>query len=175
MTESPTYLGALQAWNTYGPTYVTVDTDENGLVTDNLEDLIRQNVKFMYVLPNFHNPLGVTMSIERRKRLIELANKYNVPLIEDDPYGKLIFEGEPLPSIATLDAQYQQTNGSEYGRNVIRTSTFSKILAPGLRIGWAIAPQEIIKRMVQAKQGADLQCSHSTISRLRISCRRLAA
>ena len=78
LTESPTYLGALQAWNTYGPTYVTVDTDENGLVTDNLEDLIRQNVKFMYVLP-IPQSLGVTMSIERRKRLIELANKYNVP------------------------------------------------------------------------------------------------
>lgn len=159
LTEATTYLGALQAWNPYGPTYVTAETDENGLITDNLEDLIRQNIKFMYVLPNFHNPLGVSMTLERRKRLIELANQYSVPLIEDDPYGKLIFEGEPLPSIAALDAQYQQKNDTEFGRNVIRTSTFSKILAPGLRIGWAIAPQEIIKRMVQAKQGADLQCS----------------
>ena len=159
MTESPTYLGALQAWNPYGPTYVTAETDEYGLVTDNLEDLIRQNIKFMYVLPNFHNPLGVTMTMERRKRLVELANQYNVPLVEDDPYGKLIFEGEYLTPIAALDSQYQKKNGSEFGGNVIRTSTFSKILAPGLRIGWAIAPQEIIKRMVQAKQGADLQCS----------------
>ena len=92
LTESPTYLGAIQAWNAYGPQYVTANTDADGMVTDELENLIRQNVKFMYVLPNFHNPLGVTLSLERRKRLIELANRYNVPMIEDDPYGKLIFE-----------------------------------------------------------------------------------
>src|SRR5690606_4169696 len=107
LTESPTYLGAIQAWNTYGPIYVTADTDEDGLVTDNLEFLIRQNIKFMYVLPNFHNPLGVTMSLERRKKLIELASKYGVPLIEDDPYGKLLFEGEPITPIAALDASYR--------------------------------------------------------------------
>lgn len=159
LTESPTYLGAIQAWNTYGPTYVTAETDENGLVTDTLENLIKQNVKFMYVLPNFHNPLGVTLSLERRKKLIELANHYNVPLIEDDPYGKLIFEGEMLPSIAALDAEYNKCCDGDFSGNVIYTSTFSKILAPGLRIGWVIGPAEVIKLMVQAKQGADLQCS----------------
>ena len=159
LTESPTYLGAIQAWNSYGPTYVTVDTDEDGLVTDTLEEKIKQNVKFMYVLPNFHNPLGVTMSLERRMRLIELANQFNVPLIEDDPYGKLIFEGEMLPPIAALDAEYHNQTNGEFSGNVIYTSTFSKILAPGLRIGWVIAPAEVVKRMVQAKQGSDLQCS----------------
>ena len=159
LTESPTYLGAIQAWNAYGPQYVTVNTDADGMVTDELEDLIRQNVKFMYVLPNFHNPLGVTLSLERRKRLIELANCYNVPMIEDDPYGKLIFEGEMLPPIAVLDAQYHKCDHSSFNGNVIYTSTFSKILAPGLRIGWVIAPAEVVKKMVQAKQGADLQCS----------------
>ena len=135
LTESPTYLGAIQAWNAYGPQYVTANTDADGMVTDELENLIRQNVKFMYVLPNFHNPLGVTLSLERRKRLIELANRYNVPMIEDDPYGKLIFEGEMLPPIAVLDAQYHECDHSTFDGNVIYTSTFSKILAPGLRIG----------------------------------------
>ena len=159
LTESTTYLGAIQAWNTYGPTYVTAETDEDGLVTDNLENIIKQNIKFMYVLPNFHNPLGVTMTLERRQRLIELASQYGVPLIEDDPYGKLLFEGEHLPPIAVLDAKYHNGNDDEFAGNVIFTSTFSKILAPGLRIGWVIGPAEVIKRMVQAKQGADLQCS----------------
>ena len=160
LTESPTYLGALQAWNTYGPNFVTAETDENGLVTENLEELIKQNIKFMYVLPNFQNPLGVTMTLERRKQLIELASKYGVPLIEDDPYGKLIFEGEPLPSIAVLDTAYQSNGSGEFNGNVIHTSTFSKILAPGLRIGWVVAPTTVMKKMVQAKQGADLQCSN---------------
>lgn len=159
LTESPTYLGAIQAWNAYGPQYVTANTDQDGLVTDELENLIRQNVKFMYVLPNFHNPLGVTLSLERRKQLIELANRYNVPMIEDDPYGKLIFEGEMLPPIASLDAKFHDCEAPCFDGNVIYTSTFSKILAPGLRIGWVIAPAEVVKKMVQAKQGADLQCS----------------
>ncbi len=159
LTESPTYLGAIQAWNNYGPTYVTVDTDEDGLVTDNLEGIIKQNIKFMYVLPNFHNPLGVTMTLERRKRLIELASKYGVPLIEDDPYGKLLFEGEPITPIAALDSAYHHCGQGSFEGNVIYTSTFSKILAPGLRIGWVIGPAEAIKRMVHSKQGADLQCS----------------
>lgn len=157
LVESPTYLGALQAWNVYGPTFVTMNSDDNGIITDELEDLIRQNIKFMYVLPNFHNPLGVTISLERRYKLVELAHRYNVPLIEDDPYGKLIFEGEILPSIAHIDQQL--TGADAYTGNVIHTSTLSKILAPGLRIGWIIAPAEVLKKVVQAKQGSDLQCS----------------
>jgi 2-aminoadipate transaminase len=159
LVESPTYLGALQAWNTYGPTFVTAETDDNGMITEKLEPLLKQNIKYMYVLPNFQNPLGVTMSLPRRMQLIELASQYGVPLIEDDPYGKLIFDGEMLPSIAALDAEYHCKDSNEFNGNVIHTSTFSKILAPGLRIGWVIAPPEVIKKMVQAKQGSDLQCS----------------
>jgi 2-aminoadipate transaminase len=158
LTESPTYLGALQAWNAYGASYVTIDTDENGLNTDKLEAIISTNIKFQYVLPNFQNPMGVTMSLERRNRLVELALQYGVPLVEDDPYGALRFEGEPILPVAAIDAAHHDA-GSEYSGNVIYTSTFSKILAPGLRIGWVIAPPEVIKKMVQAKQGADLQSS----------------
>ncbi len=159
LVESPTYLGALQAWNAYGPEYVTIQTDDDGMQVDDLEELIvSQKPKFIYVLPNFHNPMGVSLTIERRKKIVELSHKYNVPLVEDDPYGKLIFEGEMLPSIAAFDCAYR-TGSDDFNGNVIHTSTFSKILAPGLRIGWAIGPTEVIKKMTQAKQGADLQCS----------------
>jgi len=158
ITESPTYLGALQAWNAYGAAYVTLDTDDDGFKTDQLEQLIGTNIKFQYVLPNFQNPMGVTLSLERRKKLVELALRHNVPLVEDDPYGALRFEGETLPQVAAIDADCHDC-GSNFTGNVIYTSTFSKILAPGLRIGWVIAPPEVIKKMVQAKQGADLQGS----------------
>lgn len=162
LVESPpTYLGALQAWNAYGPEYVTVETDDDGMQVDKIEAIIKEHdpPRFIYVLPNFHNPMGVSMSIERRKQLVEISHKYNLPIVEDDPpYGKLIFEGEMLPSIAKLDCQFRKGVDNFEG-NVIHTSTFSKILAPGLRIGWAIGPEEVIKKMVQAKQGADLQCS----------------
>ena len=159
LVESPTYLGALQAWNAYGPNYVTVETDDDGMKVDEIEALIQEhNPKFIYVLPNFHNPMGVSMTIERRKKLVEISHKYNLPVVEDDPYGKLIFEGKMMPSIAHLDCQFRN-NEDNFEGNVIHTSTFSKILAPGLRIGWAIGPEEVIKKMVQAKQGADLQCS----------------
>ena len=159
LVESPTYLGALQAWNAYGPEYVTVETDDDGMQVDKIEAIIKEHdPRFIYVLPNFHNPMGVSMSIARRKQLVEISHKYNLPIVEDDPYGKLIFEGEMLPSIAKLDCQFRKGVDNFEG-NVIHTSTFSKILAPGLRIGWAIGPEEVIKKMVQAKQGADLQCS----------------
>lgn len=158
ITESPTYLGALQAWNAYGASYVTIEDDDDGLNTDQLEDLIGTNIKFQYILPNFQNPMGVTLSLERRQKLVELALKHNVPLVEDDPYGALRFEGEVIPPVAAIDAAYHD-NTTDYSGNVIYTSTFSKILAPGLRIGWVIAPSEVIKKMVQAKQGADLQSS----------------
>ena len=159
LVESPTYLGALQAWNAYGPEYVTVQTDDDGMRIDELKERIQaEKPKFIYVLPNFHNPMGVSLTIERRKKIVELSHKYNVPLVEDDPYGKLIFEGEMLPSIAAFDCAYRE-GSDDFNGNVIHTSTFSKILAPGLRIGWAIGPTDVIKKMTQAKQGADLQCS----------------
>ncbi len=155
LVESPTYLGALQAWNIYGAEYVTVRSDEYGLVTDELEAALRAGPKFIYVLPNFQNPTGVTIPLERRLRLVELADRYGVPIIEDDPYGQLRFEGRHIPPIVVLDEKLHPQNGY-YTGNVIYLSTFSKTLAPGIRLAWVIAPPEVIRKMVIAKQGADL-------------------
>ena len=162
LVEKPTYLGALQAWNAYQTEYVTVPLDGEGMQTDKLEAALRVSPKFLYVLPNFHNPAGVTLSLERRKKLIELADHYGVPIIEDDPYGQLRYEGEHLPSLVVLDNEFQAHNGAPYSGNVIYLSTFSKTLAPGLRLGWIIAPVEVIKKLVQAKQGSDLHTSTFT-------------
>lgn len=156
LVESPTYLGALQAWNAYGAEYVTVPMDKSGMNTDAMEEALRTGPKFIYVLPNFQNPTGVTLSLKRRHKLIELADRYGVPIIEDDPYGQLRFEGEHLPSVVLLDHRSRQNGKENYSGNVIYLSTFSKILAPGLRLAWVIAPQEVIRKLVQAKQGADL-------------------
>jgi 2-aminoadipate transaminase len=155
LVESPTYLGALQAWNAYGAEYIPVPVDEDGMDMGALEEALRAGPKFIYVLPNFQNPTGVTLSQERRQKLVELAAHYGVPIIEDDPYGQLRYEGEHLPSIVLLDSQYRGC-GSCYRGNVIYLSTFSKIMAPGLRLAWVIAPPEVIRKLVQAKQGADL-------------------
>ena len=154
--ESPTYLGALQAWNAYGAQYISVPADENGMIVDELEKALRFGPKFIYVLPNFQNPSGSTLSLERRKKLVELADKYGVPIIEDDPYGQLRYEGEHIPSVVSLDSEYRGYDGGCYSGNVIYMSTFSKLLAPGLRLAWVIAPEEVIKRLVMTKQAADL-------------------
>jgi 2-aminoadipate transaminase len=156
LVEEPTYLGALQAWNAYGAEYVTVPMDENGMITDELESALRCGVKFIYVLPNFQNPTGVTLSQERRQQLIEIADRYGVPIIEDDPYGQLRYEGENLPSIVSMDNEFRRNGNNEYRGNVIYLSTFSKTLAPGLRLAWVVAPTQVIRKLVQAKQGADL-------------------
>jgi 2-aminoadipate transaminase len=159
LVESPTYLGALQAWNIYGAEYVTVPSDEDGINTDNLEAALRAGPKFIYVLSNFQNPTGVTASLERRLRLVELADRYGVPIIEDDPYGQLRFEGEHIPSIAALDNKIHPASSGSYDGNVIYLSTFSKTLAPGIRLAWVVAPPEVIRKLVQAKQGSDLHTS----------------
>ncbi len=158
LVESPTYVGALQAWNAYGAEFIPVPYDENGMITDELEDKLRIGPKFIYVLPNFQNPTGGTLSFERRLKLIELAERYGVPIIEDDPYGQLRFEGEHLPALNVLDSQTRAQNEC-YSGNVIYLSTFSKTLAPGLRLAWVIAPPEVINKLVLAKQGADLHTS----------------
>jgi 2-aminoadipate transaminase len=159
LVESPTYLGALQAWNAYGANYVTIPSDEDGMQTQHLEDSIKTNLKFIYVLPNFQNPTGVTLSLERRKQLIEVANFNGVPIIEDDPYGQLRYEGEHLPPVVVLDDELRSKETPIYSGNVIYTSTFSKILAPGLRLAWVVAPEDVIKKLTQAKQGTDLHTS----------------
>ncbi len=158
LVESPTYLGALQAWNAYGAEYIAVPADENGMQTDHLEEALRIGPKFIYVLPNFQNPTGTTLPLERRQKLVELADRYGVPIVEDDPYGQLRYEGEDLPAVELLDSQMRMSSGN-YTGNVIYLSTFSKILAPGLRLAWAIAPKEVIRKLSLAKQGTDLHTS----------------
>jgi 2-aminoadipate transaminase len=158
LVESPTYLGALQAWNAYGAEYITVPVDEYGMRTDMLEEALRTGPKFIYVLPNFQNPTGTTMPLERRMKLIELADRYGVPIIEDDPYGQLRYEGEDIPSVEILDSRAREQNGT-YTGNVIYLSTFSKILAPGIRLAWVVAPDTVIRKLALAKQGTDLNTS----------------
>lgn len=159
LVEAPTYLGALQAFNVYGADYVSVPSDEDGLRSDLLENPLRSGPKFMYVLPNFQNPGGTTLSEGRRHELVLLADKYGIPIIEDDPYGQLRYEGEHLTPLVVLDREnLRRDDGYSIG-NVIYLSTFSKTLAPGLRLGWIVAPPEVIAKLVQLKQGADLHSS----------------
>ena len=156
VVESPTYLGALQAWNAYGAQYISVRADENGMIVDELEAALRVGPKFIYVLPNFQNPSGSTLSLERREQLVRIADRYGVPIIEDDPYGQLRYEGEHIPTVVSLDSKERGQNGGHYSGNVIYLSTFSKLLAPGLRLGWVIAPEQVIRKLVMTKQAADL-------------------
>jgi len=149
LTDAPTYLGAIQAWRVYKPHFITVPQDENGMNPDEVEKVLKEHkIKFIYILPNFHNPAGTTIPYERRERLVELAAKYGAFIVEDDPYGELRFEGE---DIAPLIAMHKE--------NVIYLSTFSKTLSPGIRLGWIVAPEKVIARLVQAKQGTDLHTS----------------
>ncbi|MBE2233889.1 MAG: PLP-dependent aminotransferase family protein [Anaerolinea sp.] len=163
LTESPTYLGALQAWSAYQARYVTVPIDQDGMRTELLEEALRSGPKFMYILPNFQNPGGVTLALERRMKLVQMADHHGIPLVEDDPYGQLRYSGEHLPPLVVLDHEHLESRASDghgyFEGNVIYTSTFSKTLAPGLRLGWIVAPVEVIKRCVQAKQGMDLHTS----------------
>lgn len=159
LTEQPTYLGALQAWKAYQADFVTVAIDDNGIDVDAMEEVLQtSNPKFMYILPNFQNPGGVTLSLERRKKLVALANQYGVPIVEDDPYGDLRYEGEHLPPLMALD---QELHADGDG-NVLYLGTFSKIFAPGLRLGWVAGPTAVIQKFTMAKQGADLHTSTFT-------------
>lgn len=157
--ESPSYLGAINAFKAYEPEFVEVETDDNGMIMEDLEEVLKSNdnVRFIYVIPDFQNPSGKTWSAERRKRLVELANEYNVAIVEDNPYGELRFEGEMLPSIKHYD-----TEGK-----VIFLGTFSKIFTPGLRLGWVAADKEVLEKFIMIKQGADLQSS--TISQMELA------
>jgi 2-aminoadipate transaminase len=143
----PTYLGALQAWNAYEAHYCTVPMDEEGTVVEAIPEMLEpgHRPRFIYELPNFHNPAGTTLSLERRERLVEIARRHDLVIIEDDPYGELRFEGEDITPIFRLAPE-----------RTIYLSTFSKTLAPGIRLAYVVAPKPIIRRLVQAKQGADL-------------------
>jgi DNA-binding transcriptional MocR family regulator len=151
ITENPTFLGGLLAFNPYEPQYAVVPIDNDGMDMDVLESTLLQHpgAKFIYTIPDFHNPMGVTMSLPRRKRLIELANRFDVMIIEDTPYREIRFEGESLPTLRSLDSE---------GR-VLYLGSFSKILAPGLRLGWAVAAKPLIDKLTLLKLAADTQCS----------------
>ncbi|GIK39583.1 MAG: aminotransferase [Chloroflexota bacterium] len=156
VVEAPTYMGALQAWNAYEAEYLAIPADEQGMLTAELEPALRVGPKLIYSLPTFQNPTGVTLTLERRQRLVELAGRYGVPIIEDDAYGQLRFEGDALPSLLALAGPASTNGKGAYEGHVIYLSTFSKTLVPGLRLAWIVAPGEVIRKLVQAKQGADL-------------------
>ncbi len=162
LVEAPTYLGALQAFNAYGAEYVEVAVDDDGIQTALLEEALRSGPKFMYILPNFQNPGGVTLSERRRVELVFLADRYGIPIIEDDPYGQLRYEGEHLRPLLVLDRENLRRDDAYHLGNVIYLSTFSKTLAPGLRLGWIVAPPDVITKLVQLKQGSDLHTSTFT-------------
>jgi len=164
LTEEPTFLGALQAFTAYEARYVTVGIDDDGMRVDQLEEALRVGPKFLYVVPNFQNPSGTTLSLERRKRLVELASRYGAPIVEDDPYGQLRYEGQYLPPLVELDAEYHGCAHGErsFRGGVLYLGSFSKVLAPGLRLGFVVAPEEVIAKLVQLKQGTDLHTSTFT-------------
>ncbi|OAA82835.1 PLP-dependent aminotransferase family protein [Clostridium ljungdahlii] len=149
--ESPSYLGAIGAFKAYRPNFTEIEMDEHGMIIEKLEEELKKNkrVKMIYTIPDFQNPTGITMSDDRRKRIAELAKEYQVPVIEDNPYGELIFEGTTHPSIKSFDKDGW----------VIYLGTFSKTFCPGLRLGWICAAPEILEKYVIIKQGVDLQCS----------------
>jgi 2-aminoadipate transaminase len=149
LCECPTYLAAISAFRAYSCCFKEVPTDDDGMRPDALEELLKSTsrVKLIYAIPDFQNPTGRSWSLERRKRLYELAETYGVVVIEDDPYGELRFEGERIPSVKSFDRT----------GNVFLFGTFSKIFCPGYRIGWVAGDQEVIKKYVLVKQGADLQ------------------
>lgn len=149
--ESPSYLGAINAFNSYQPRFIEIPMDDHGMIVDELEKTLKQHpeAKMIYTIPDFQNPSGKTMSIDRRKRVAQLAAEYKIPVIEDCPYGELVFEGGVNPSIKSFDKEGY----------VVFLGTFSKTFCPGLRIGWICADEEILQKYIIIKQGADLQCS----------------
>ncbi|CAM4525748.1 aminotransferase-like domain-containing protein [Corallococcus exiguus] len=147
VVEDPSYLAALQTFGGYEVEFATVRSDDAGMDTDDLAALLKKRVpKLLYVIPNFQNPKGTTLSLERRKALVRLAQEHRFIILEDDPYGELRFKGVHLPSLASMDDQGV----------VLSLSTFSKTLAPGLRLGWVTGPRPLLKSLTIAKQATDL-------------------
>ena len=150
LVETPSYLGALQAFSVYGPQFESVPTDDHGLLPEAVGE-VGQGARLLYALPNFQNPTGRTLSVERRAALVETCARLGLPLIEDDPYGALSYRGEPLPKMLTMNP-----NG------VIYMGSFSKVLTPGIRLGYVVAPQPLVRKLEQAKQAADLHTAQLT-------------
>ena len=159
LCESPTYLGAISAWNVVRPRWVEVSTDDDGMDPAALEETLRAYpaAKAIYVIPNFQNPSGRTWSLERRRRFMEIVEKHDVWVVEDNPYGELRLEGTPIPSLKSMDRK---------GR-VLALGTFSKVFCPGLRIAWIAAENPAYEKLVILKQGADLQTS--TLGQLQVN------
>lgn len=154
LIEAPSYLGAIQSFSLFEPEYETVPTDDQGLIPEGLTDERAEGARFIYVLPNFQNPTGLTLGLDRRKALVKRCAELKIPIVEDDPYGELRYAGEPQPSLLGL--------GRAAGATVIRLGSFSKVLAPGLRIGYIAAPKAIISKLVQIKQATDLHTASVT-------------
>jgi 2-aminoadipate transaminase len=156
VAEAPTYPGAVPTFCAYEAEVIQVTMDRGGMRTDELEATLEElertgrRPKFIYTVPTFHNPAGVTMSLERRRQLVRIAAERELLVLEDNPYGLLRYEGSPLPTLRSLDG----------GAYVIYASTFSKILSPGVRLGWTAAPRPVLEKMNIGKQAADL-CSSS--------------
>ena len=149
VSESPAYLGAVQALELFQPRFEVIPGDKDGMQVELLAERLAAGLKpkLVYVVPNFHNPSGATMSLARRQQLAALADQYELLIIEDDPYGAIRFEGTPIPPIAS------------FTERVVYLSTFSKIVAPGFRVGWMIGPPEVMAWVARAKQAADLHTS----------------
>ncbi|MEJ2569599.1 MAG: PLP-dependent aminotransferase family protein [Anaerolineales bacterium] len=143
----PTYLGALQAWTSYQARYISVPLDEQGMCVDEIPALLQSgdSPRIVYVLPNFHNPAGTTLPLERRERLVEIAREYDLIIVEDDPYRELRYEGEDIAPVYHLAPE-----------RTIYLSTFSKTLAPGIRLAWTVAAKPAFVKLIEAKQAADL-------------------
>ncbi len=154
IVEAPTYVGAISAFNSYRAKMVEVELDNDGMKMDDLESILKDlnekgiKPKFIYTIPDFHNPAGVTMSIERRKKLLSIAEREDLLIIEDSPYRMIRFRGEHIPSLYALNK----------GKRVMSLFTFSKILVPGFRLGWIIGPENLVEKIIVAKQASDL-CS----------------
>ncbi|HEY2632559.1 MAG TPA: PLP-dependent aminotransferase family protein [Solirubrobacteraceae bacterium] len=162
VAEAPTYPGAVPTFDAYQANVVQIEMDSDGMPIDELEatldrlDTEGRSPKFIYTIPNFQNPGGVTMSLPRRRRLVEVAREREILVLEDNPYGLLRYEGDPLPTLHSLDAIAAKRGGaSDF---VVYLGTFSKILSPGVRLGWAVAPRPVMEKLNLCKQGADL-CS----------------
>lgn len=155
ITESPAYTGALNSFKSYEANIIGIPVDENGMNTSILEEKLKEldikkiKVKFIYLVPNFSNPSGVTLNLKRRKKVLELAKKYKTIILEDNPYGMLRFQGKPIPTIKGLDSIGD-------GHNVIYLSTLSKLFAPGFRIGWIVAPHPILEKIILGVQSTIL-------------------
>ena len=148
LCESPTYLGAIGAFDFEQPRYIEVPTDDDGIIPEELEKYLEStpNVKFIYVIPNYQNPTGRCMSLERRKKMMEIVTKYEIPVFEDNPYGDLRFEGEEIAPLITMDPKHL----------VMYSGTFSKTLAPGMRLAWMVCNDEILAKMDLVKGSTDL-------------------